>query len=111
LAFARFAGLAGYGLSEPCGAEAQIAAKLDKEDLEKVEKHVSDTISWLDENTLAEVEELEHKLKELESICSPIIAKVYSAEGGDIPGGFPGAGAAPPPSSGSSAGPKIEEVD
>lgn len=95
------------------GAALQIVAKLAKEDVEKVEQQVNEAISWLDANTLAEVEELEHKLKELESTCAPIIAKVYAAEGGagEVPGGFPGAAGGPPPSSGSAAGPKIEEVD
>eukprot|EP00884_Botryococcus_braunii_P000792 jgi/Botrbrau1/10713/Bobra.357_1s0015.1 len=89
----------------------EIVAKLAKEDLETVEKHVGETIAWLEGNSLAEVEELEHKLKELEGVCSPIIAKVYAADAGGVPGGFPGAGAGPPPSGGTSAGPKIEEVD
>lgn len=91
----------------------QIVAKLSKEDVEKVEQVVNEAISWLDANSLAEVEELEHKLKELESVCSPIIAKVYAADGsaGGVPGGFPEAAGGPPPAGGSSAGPKIEEVD
>jgi DNA repair exonuclease SbcCD ATPase subunit len=32
---------------------------------------------WLDENQLAEVEELKNKLKELESVCNPIFTKLY----------------------------------
>ncbi|KAK1394528.1 hypothetical protein POM88_013584 [Heracleum sosnowskyi] len=65
-------------------------------------------ITWLDNNQLAEVEEFEDKMKELEGICNPIIAKMYSA-GGDAGG----AGTDDAPSSGASggAGPKIEEVD
>ena len=43
----------------------------------KIEDGVSEAISWLDTNNLAEVDELEHKLKELEALCSPIIAKLY----------------------------------
>ncbi|KAB2596116.1 heat shock cognate 70 kDa protein 2 [Pyrus ussuriensis x Pyrus communis] len=34
-------------------------------------------IQWLEENQLAEADEFEDKLKELESICNPIIAKVH----------------------------------
>ncbi|KAM1470798.1 hypothetical protein ACFX1Q_041287 [Malus domestica] len=34
-------------------------------------------IQWLDENQLAEADEFEDKLKELESICNPIISKVH----------------------------------
>ncbi len=61
---------------------AQVASKLDKDDLDKIEKEVDEAISWLDANQLAETEELEHKLKELEGVCSPIISKMYAGAGG-----------------------------
>ncbi|MBA0788561.1 hypothetical protein Gotri_006853 [Gossypium trilobum] len=57
-------------------------------------------------NQLAEVDELEDKLKELEGLCNPIIAKMYQGGGGDVPMGGAQTG-----SGGSGAGPKIEEVD
>jgi heat shock protein 1/8 len=63
---------------------AQVASKLDKDDLEKIEKEVDEAISWLDANQLAETEELEHKLKELEGVCSPIISKMYQGAGGAL---------------------------
>lgn len=66
---------------EPCVC-AQVASKLDKDDLDKIEKEVDEAISWLDANQLAETEELEHKLKELEGVCSPIISKMYAGAGG-----------------------------
>ena len=44
---------------------------------------MDEAISWLDTNQLAEIEELEHKLKELEGVCSPIISKMY--QGGERP--------------------------
>ena len=59
----------------------QVSSKLDKEDVEKIEKEVEEAISWLDANQLAETEELEHKLKELEGTCSPIISKMYAGAG------------------------------
>lgn len=64
----------------------QVAGKLDSSDKEKIEKEVEGTISWLDQNQLAEKDELEHKLKELEGTCSPIISKMY--QGGGAPGMF-----------------------
>ena len=77
-----------------------------------------DVIKWLDANQLAEKEEFEDKQKELEKICNPIITKLYAAggaPGGGMPGGpggFPGAGGAPPSGAGTGgAGPTIEEVD
>ncbi len=61
-----------------------MAGKLDSADKEKIEKEVEAAISWLDQNQLAEKDELEHKLKELEGTCSPIISKMY--QGGGAPG-------------------------
>jgi L1 cell adhesion molecule like protein len=59
----------------------QVTSKLDAADKEKIEKEVDEAISWLDANQLAETEELEHKLKELEGVCSPIISKMYQGAG------------------------------
>ena len=36
-------------------------------------------MEWLDNNQLAEVDELEDKQKEIEGICSPIISKMYQS--------------------------------
>ena len=69
----------------PCSG-LQVASKLDAADKEKIEKEVEAAIAWLDSNQLAEVDELDHKLKELEGICSPIISKMYQGAGG-APGG------------------------
>ncbi|MBA0603697.1 heat shock 70 kDa protein [Gossypium raimondii] len=90
----------------------KFAGKLDPAEKQKIEKAIDDTIEWLDGNQLAEVDEFEDKLKELEGICNPIIAKMYQGgAGGDVP---MGGGAETPNgggSGGSGAGPKIEEVD
>jgi len=60
---------------------------------------------------LAEKEEFEHKQKELEKICMPIMTKIYQGASG-VPGGFPGTeGQAYGAGSGGSKGPTIEEVD
>ncbi|MBA0795003.1 hypothetical protein Gohar_019282, partial [Gossypium harknessii] len=85
----------------------KVGGKLDPSDKGKMEKAIDETIEWLDRNQLAEVDELEDKLKELEGLCNPIIAKMYQGGGGgDVPTGGAEAG-----SGGSAAGPKIEEVD
>jgi len=61
---------------------------------------------------LAEKDEFEHKQKELEKLCMPIVTKLYQGAGG---GGMPGAGGFPGPggasSGGGAKGPTIEEVD
>ncbi|GMI96842.1 ARABIDOPSIS HEAT SHOCK PROTEIN 70, heat shock protein 70 [Hibiscus trionum] len=87
----------------------KFAGKLNPADKQKIEKAIDETIEWLDANQLAEVDEFEDKLKELEGICNPIISKMYQGgEGGDVP---MGGGAEMPKGGGSGAGPKIEEVD
>lgn len=74
-------------------------------------------IHWLDANQLAEKDEFEHKLKDAESVCNPVITKMYQGAGGaapgGFPGGFPGAAAGQNGSAGpkSGSGPTIEEVD
>lgn len=96
--------------------DEKIGGKLGAGDKEKIESAVNEAIDWLEKNQLAEVDELEDKLKELEGLCNPIIAKMYQggAGAGDVPMG--GAGDMPGGSYGGSsgssgAGPKIEEVD
>ncbi|KAG8367628.1 hypothetical protein BUALT_Bualt16G0092000 [Buddleja alternifolia] len=86
--------------------DEKFAGKLDAGDKGRIEKAVEETIEWLDKNQLAEVDELEDKLKELEGICNPIISKMYQGGGGGVPmdDEMPGGGAG-------GAGPKIEEVD
>jgi len=95
--------------------EEKIGGKMDQDDKHKIEAAIGETLEWLDKNQLAEVEELEYKLKELEDLCNPIIAKLYSSNGagagmnmgGDMPGGRAGKSGG----ASSGAGPKIEEVD
>ena len=88
----------------------KIAGKLSAEDKKKIEDAVEQAIQWLDHNQLAEADEFDDKMKELESLCNPIIARMYQGgAGGDMPGGGYGDDDGPTASGGS--GPKIEEVD
>jgi len=85
--------------------------KISADDRKAIDDACSDAIKWLDSNQTAEKEEYEHKQKEVEAICTPIITKMYGAAGagaGGMPGGMPGG--APPPAPGA-GGPTIEEVD
>ncbi|KAL2502900.1 putative mediator of RNA polymerase II transcription subunit 37e [Forsythia ovata] len=91
--------------------DEKIASKLPADDKKKIEDAIEQAIQWLEGNQLAESDEFEDKMKELESICNPIIAKMYQGAGGDMGGAMDDDGPAPTPSGGSGAGPKIEEVD
>ncbi|MCO5583303.1 hypothetical protein L7F22_037213 [Adiantum nelumboides] len=92
--------------------EEQFASKLDPADKEKLDKAITDTISWLDASQEASKEEYEEHQKELESTAAPILQKAYGAAGG-APGGMPGGapGAAPGAGAGADDGPSVEEVD
>ncbi|GAA0167589.1 Hsp70 family chaperone [Lithospermum erythrorhizon] len=89
--------------------DEKIGSKLSPKDKKKIEDAIEQSIQWLDSNQLAESDEFEDKMKELESICNPIIAKMYQGAGGE--GGFPMDDDIPAPSGSGGAGPKIEEVD
>nr|WHV00577.1 Hsp70 [Daphnia magna] len=87
--------------------------KLSDADRTTIMDKCNEIIKWLDANQLADKEEFEHKQKEIERVCNPIVTKLYQGAGG-APPGFPGgagAGAAPGPAPGAGSGPTIEEVD
>jgi L1 cell adhesion molecule like protein len=94
----------------------KIAGQLDPSDKQAIEQAVESTIQWLDQNQLAEVEEFEHKQKELEGICNPIIARMYQGGGAGGAGGagdsaYGGGYGASGDAADDGPGPKIEEVD
>lgn len=104
--------------------DENLKSKLEAADAEKLDKAITDTLSWIDAHHDVAKDEFEKKQKELEGIANPIMTKLYAAAGGapggmpggmpgGAPGGFPGAGAAPGGSAapGGGDGPTIEEVD
>ena len=68
--------------------------KLSQSDKDTVTSKCDAALSWLDANSLAEKDEFDHKQKELQQACAPIMTKLHS-------GG----------SQSASDGPKVEEVD
>jgi len=100
--------------------EEKVKDKISEDDRKSINDKCDEAIKWLDANQLAEVEEFNEKQKEVESVCNPIITKLYADAGGagGMPGGMPnmggmgGMGGAPGGGSGTGgAGPTIEEVD
>jgi L1 cell adhesion molecule like protein len=134
-------GLENYAFSMKSAiSEAATQGKVDEADKKKVEEEVGKVVQWLHANQEAAKDEYEHKQKELEGVCAPIMQKMYAAGGagagagagaggmpggfpGGMPGGFPGAGAGAGASAAGGAssagagrgaaasGPKVEEVD
>ncbi|KAJ9583783.1 hypothetical protein L9F63_021873 [Diploptera punctata] len=68
--------------------------KLSDQDKSNVRSQCDSTLQWLDNNVLAEKQEYDHKLQELQKFCSPIMTKIHQQK---------------QPSGGS--GPTVEEVD
>jgi L1 cell adhesion molecule like protein len=97
--------------------DEKLASKIGADDKKKILDACDAALKWLDSNQSAEKDEFEHKMKEVEKVCSPIITKLYQGmpEGGmpeGFPGGMPGAGGAGAAGGAAGgAGPKIEEVD
>lgn len=101
----------------------KVKDKISEAEKNTVLEKCNETIKWLDANQLADKEEYEHRQKELEQVCNPIMTKIYAGAGGapggmpgGFPGGFPGGAPGGAPGAGGAApgggsGPTIEEVD
>lgn len=81
-----------YTFSVKQAVEDAPAGKITEDDKKLVLEKCSTTLAWLDKNTLAEKEEYDDKLKELQKDCSPIMVKLHQGGGG-------------------AKGPTVEEVD
>merc|ERR1712203_783207 len=74
-----------YSLKNQIGDKEKLGGKLSDEEKEKIEEIVNEKISWLEENTEAEADELKAQKKEMEDIIQPIIAKLYQDAGELLP--------------------------
>lgn len=81
-------------------AAEETGDKLQSDDKETISRVCSEIVSWLDNNALAEVDEYEFKLKEVQKVCSPIMAKLHQNGSTGNPG-----------RASSSQGPTVEEMD
>ncbi|XP_042879913.1 heat shock 70 kDa protein cognate 4-like [Penaeus japonicus] len=78
-------------------SDISLADKLSADEKRCMEEKAEETLKWLDVNQLAEKEEYEYKIKELERAWQPIASRIHGAAAGH--------GAS------SGKGPTIEEVD
>ena len=88
--------------------DEKIKDKIDAADRQQVQSKADEVLQWLASNGSAEKPELEAKKKELESVCNPVMQRLY-ARGEQPPADEPPADG--PPADGPTAGPKVEEVD
>ncbi len=98
--------LEGYAFSvkSPC-PNTEIA--MTPEDKSAAQSACEETLKWIDANSLADKEELEHKCKELQDICSKVMSKIHQTGGSQQtdPHSFQAG------DRGSHNGPTVEEVD
>ncbi|CAG9120730.1 unnamed protein product [Plutella xylostella] len=65
--------------------------KLSDQDKSTAKNECDEALKWLDNNNLADQEEYEHKLKELQRVCSPIMTRMHGGgNNGGNAGGMPG---------------------
>merc|ERR1712137_361355 len=71
--------------------DEKVKDKISEDDKKKASEAIDEALKWLEGNQLAEKEEFEHKRKEIEGICTPIMTAMYSQGGGmgGMPGGMP----------------------
>ena len=81
-------------------AVEQAGDKITEDEKQTVKSRCDETIKWMDGNLLAEKEEVDHRMKELTQVCSPIMTKMHG-----------GAQQQQPPPKGGKSGPNVEEVD
>lgn len=96
-----------YNMKQTVEDEKLAAAdKISAEDKQLVLTAVKDALIWLDNSQAADKQEYEHRLKELEKVCSPVVMKLYKQGEQGAPG---------PEGTGGQQkrheGPKIDEVD
>lgn len=78
--------------------DPNVVNKLNADDLEIVKNKTQEVMAWLDRNSMADKEEYEEKQKDLQQVCSPIMAKLHGQQ-------------QPQQGYSSSDGPTVEEVD
>ena len=71
-----------YQMKNSVEDKDKLAEKISDDDKSKIKDALSDAQDWLNANQDAEKDDFEDKLKELQSVCDPIIQKVYQAAGG-----------------------------
>merc|ERR1711904_299753 len=71
-----------YQMKNSIEDKEKIADKISDEDKSAIKDALTDSQDWLNANQDAEKDDFEDKLKELQTVCDPIIQKVYQASGG-----------------------------
>ena len=71
-----------YQMKNSVEDKDKLADKLSDDDKSTIKDALTDASDWLNANSDAEKDDFEDKLKELQSVCDPIISAVYQKMGG-----------------------------
>ncbi|XVF06012.1 hypothetical protein REPUB_Repub06bG0011400 [Reevesia pubescens] len=71
-----------YNMRSSIDDKDKLAEKIESDDKEKIENTLKEALEWLDDNQNGEKEDFDEKLKEVETVCNPIIKQVYEKSGG-----------------------------
>jgi len=64
-----------YNMKNSVNDADKLADKLEEEDKQAIDEAVSDALEWMDENSDADKEEYDEKLKEVEAVCNEADAR------------------------------------
>jgi len=86
--------------------------KISEADRKNILDKCNDTITWIEQNQMAEIDEFKDKQKEVEALCNPIISQLYQQNQGSANGmGTGNCGSQSGQGFGNNCGPTVEEVD
>jgi len=86
--------------------------KISEADRKNILDKCNDTINWLEQNQMAEIDEYKYKQKEVEGLCNPIISNLYQQNQDSNNGmGANNCGSQSGQGFGNNFGPTVEEVD
>ena len=76
-----------YTMRNTIEDKEKLAEKIESDDKSKIKDALQEAQDWLSSHDEAEKDDYDSQLKDLQSICDPIISKVYKQQGGQ---GAPG---------------------
>ena len=71
-----------YTMRNTIDDKEKLADKIESDDKEKIKEALNEASDWITSHEEAEKEDFEEQLKELQSVCDPIISKLYQTQGG-----------------------------
>lgn len=77
-----------YTMRNTIEDKEKLADKIDEDDKEKIMEALQEAQDWLNSNEDADRDDFESHLKDLQSICDPIVSKVYQQHGGQGQEGY-----------------------